>query len=405
MASRLLTSLFLFVLLARLWGPEEFGLFSFFFSVATMVALLVDFGFQGYLLREIGAHSERAAGLVSEVFSTKLVLLGFCSLIALLVVFIFRDSPSVSLVVPLFLAAFAVSFSEFFISPLRALGRYELETGLITAANIMLFCVVGLAAYRGDNPAMVAWLIAGVRFLQLAMSALLCRKVVSGIVLGFSSIRSSWAVGKRAFPYGFDTALVVGWNHVDIIAVRILYGDHIVGIYAAGQKIVQGACALAPVIGNVMIPRLARESRAQNPKLTRTSIITTRLLFGMGVFFAIPIIVFSGQIAPLAFGPAFASLSDYLWFFGLVIIFRYLAAGYGVLVTAVGLQAKRVVSQVVAFLIFLLMIVCIWIFSLQIEFVLGALVFCAITLAVLYRSLWLGFRRGFLAADNGGSAN
>jgi O-antigen/teichoic acid export membrane protein len=396
-ASRLLTSLFLFVLLARLWGPEEFGLFSFIFSVATMVALLVDFGFQGYLLREIGAHSDRAGILVSEALSTKLVLLGLSFFIVFISLLCFRSSPGVWIALPLLLAAFSVSFSEFFISPLRALGRYELETGIVTTGNFMLFAVAGSAAYFGENSLEVAWLIASVRVLQFGISAFVCRNIVSDMVWRPSGFGISWGVAKKAFPYGFDSALVVAWNHIDVIVVRILYGDHVVGVYAAGQKIVQGACALAPIIGNVMIPRLAKEAKAENPKLIATSRTTTRLLFGMGGLFAIPILVFSGQIGSLVFGSSFAPLSGYLFFFGLVIVFRYLAAGYGVLVTAVGLQSKRVVAQVIAFCFFLVVVSIAWVFSLRIEFFLSGLVFCAITLAILYRLLWLKFRRIFLA--------
>ena len=136
--SRLLVGLLLFLLLARLWGPAQFGLFSFVFSFSALLVLLVDFGFAVYLLREVAAKPDQAHRLIAEAFRAKLLLMGIA--VALLVAGAVLIGPTAlppTLLAPLFLAALAMSFSDFFVSPLRALGRFDLEAALVTLANTL----------------------------------------------------------------------------------------------------------------------------------------------------------------------------------------------------------------------------------------------------------------------------
>jgi O-antigen/teichoic acid export membrane protein len=346
--SRLLVGLLLFLLLARLWGPAQFGLFSFVFSVSALLVLLVDFGFALYLLREVAARPQQAAQIIAECFRAKLLLAGLAVLLALPVAwFIGPLALPPSLLLPLFMAALAMSFSDFFIAPLRALGRFDLETGVVTVANALQFMLAAAVAWWGGSLAMVAWAMALSRCVYLALALRALRPLLPSLRLAEPLQRGPLGTLRLAWPYGLDGVLVTAWNQLDVVAVRALFGVQAVGLYSAGQKIVLGVSALAPVVGNVMIPHLSRLSAAASPRFWRAAANTGALLCAIGGMFAIPLIAWPLPLAHLLFGHAYAGLATLLPLFGGILLLRYVAASAGVVITAAGFQARRVVVQLV----------------------------------------------------------
>ncbi|GCL65115.1 lipopolysaccharide biosynthesis protein [Pseudaquabacterium pictum] len=347
--SRLLVGLLLFLLLARLWGPPQFGLFSFVFSFSALMALLVDFGFALYLLREVAARPEEAARLISEAFRAKLLLM--LAAVLLMVCASVAIGPTVlppALVTPLFLAALAMSFSDFFAAPLRALGRFDLEAGLVTLANALQFALAGAVALHGGTPMQVAWAMVVSRCFYLAMAWRAACKVTPALRLRDPVLLGPLSTLRRAWPYGVDGMLVTAWNQLDVVVVRALFGTQAVGLYSAGQKIVLGVGALAPVVGNVMIPRLSRLASDANPRFWPTAAKTGGLMALIGASFGLPLMLFPQQLADVMFGQSFQGLAALLPLFGAVLMLRYVAASAGVVITAAGFQSKRVVVQLVS---------------------------------------------------------
>lgn len=344
--SRLLVGLLLFLLLARLWGPAQFGLFSFVFSFSALLVLLVDFGFALYLLREVAASPADAARLIAEALRAKLVLMLMAT--GLLVgtgLVIGPVALPPALLAPLFLAALAMSFADFFVAPLRALGRYDLEAGLVTLANGLQFALAGTVAWQGGSPMAVGWamLLARLAYLALALGA--TRRVVPQLRLGAPVAAGPWATLRRAWPYGVDGMLVTAWNQLDVVVVRVLFGLQAVGLYSAGQKIVLGIGALAPVVGNVMIPRMSRLAATGAPAFWSTAAKTAATMACIGAAFGLPLMFFAQPLADLMFGQSYEGLAGLLPLFGGVLLLRYVAASAGVVITAAGFQARRVVVQ------------------------------------------------------------
>jgi O-antigen/teichoic acid export membrane protein len=352
--SRLLVSTLLFLLLARIWGPEDFGTFSFVFSVSALLMLTVDFGFGTFLLREIAADSAKAPELIGQGLRVKFLLTAVMSAAAAaLVVALGSHALPLTLYFLLLLAALLLSFAEYFIASLRAFGRYDLEALLATTGNAAQFLLAGSTAWLGGTPVAVAgamvvsrivYLVASWRTLARTVPLLRTRQVPGNVR---STLQQLW-------PYGVDGALTSVWSFIDVITVRLLFGTQAVGLYAAGQKIVQGVGALAPVVGNVMIPQLARKAHIRAPDTWRVAALTGSLMVGIGFIFAIPLVAFPGWVTSVLFGSEFSRLADWLPWFGAILLVRYAAAGVGVILSAIGLQTKRLVGQVLAILVYAL---------------------------------------------------
>lgn len=350
--SRLLTGLLLFVLLARLWGPETFGLYSFVFSLVAILVLLVDFGFSGYLLREIGAAPESLVPIFRDSLFAKGVLVPVCLTVTAVVVAILGAAAPLALVIPMLLAALSLSFADFCIAPLRALGRYDMETRIVVSTNLAQFSLAGAVAWQGGSPTEVAWVIVAARSVYLLVAYLGLRRVAPALATETPSRAGVKTTFKRIVPYGLDGLLTTAWSQLDVVLVRALYGAHGAGLYAAGQKLVQGACALAPVVGNVVVPKLSRLARIRSAQLNQTARRTSLLLIGVGAFFSLPLLLLPEALASSLFGAAYRDLGTMFRLFGIVLFLRYASAAFGVLVTSAGLQGRRVVAQIAGIVTF-----------------------------------------------------
>ncbi|MDD2943575.1 MAG: oligosaccharide flippase family protein [bacterium] len=390
--SRLLTGLVIFVLLARLWGPHDFGMFSFVFSVSALLALIVDFGFASYILRELGAEPRSAVRLIKNAFWAKLSLLLIFVLAATgLWAFLGTSVLPLELALPLLLAAAALSFADFFVAPLRALGRYDAETGIVTSTNALQFVIAGSVAWSGGSPTTVAWAFVASRMFYLALAIHVLYRVIPSLSLGGIDADAPRQTFKRVWSYGIDGALTTAWGQLDVIVVRALYGTQAVGIYAAGQKIIQGVSALAPVVGNVMIPKLASQAKSCDPRFQRTAFLTAGAMLGIGSLFAAPMLAMPEQISSFLFGNKFQGLGQLLPLFALILGLKYLAAGSGIVITSAGLQAKRVITQFVAMTVFAALITLVFHKGLDIKFFLMAYVFSMLVTALLNARYWLQF--------------
>lgn len=388
--SRLLVGLFLFLLLARLWGPELFGTFAFVFSVCALLTLLVDFGFATFLLREVAAAPERAGDLLAAGMRAKLALC-LLSLAAALAVALLLGPGTLppALFAMLLTATVLMSFADFFIAPLRALGRYDLETGVVTVANSLQFLLAGGVAWAGGGVLAVATAMVVSRALFLAGAGAMLRRVLPAVAWRSAGGHTVRQTLRRVWPFGVDGMLTTAWSQLDVVAVRFFFGVQAVGLYTAGQKIVLGVSALAPIVGNVMIPRLARQSTTRAPGFWRTAGKTGLLMTAIGFAFAWPLMLLPQHLALVLFGESFAPLAPLLPWFGGVLVLRYVGASFGLTLTAAGLQRRRLACQVLAMITFLGLLVPVGLRSGGARDVVAALLLSYAVLTALYaHELW-----------------
>jgi O-antigen/teichoic acid export membrane protein len=247
----------------------------------------------------------------------------------------------------LLLSALLLSYSEFCLAPLRALGRYDVEAVLSMCGNTLQFALAGGVVWLGGSPTSVAIAIVGSRLVYLLACWLALARAAPMVSLRperggvRSTIQTLW-------PYGIDSALTSAWNFVDIIAVRVLFDAQVAGLYAAGQRCIQGVLALAPIVGNVTIPGIARHAARQSGDTWRAAAHAGIFMAGIGLAFATPMIAFPGQIVGVVFGSDFSELSEWLPWFGAILIARFSGAAFGVILTALGLQKKRITGQIMA---------------------------------------------------------
>ena len=72
--ARLLTSVVLFVVMARVWGAQLFGVFVYPFTIATIAVMVADYGFGLQVVKSVGARPGEVKDVMRRALAAKWLL-------------------------------------------------------------------------------------------------------------------------------------------------------------------------------------------------------------------------------------------------------------------------------------------------------------------------------------------
>ncbi len=343
---RVLSSAVLFIVMAHAWGPEKFGVFMYPFTVAAILVKLVDYGFALQLMRDIGHAPAQARHITGHAFAAKLLLTLPTILIAAMVAASLPHEDSYILLFGLLLCdALINSFALFLNTPLRALGRFDVETYVIAGANVALFSVVVGAIASGAGPVLAAVGFVLVRLGYLIASWKSCELVLE------TRLRPEWAYEslmrtlKVGFPFAVHVTVGTLGMYIETIMVQHYLGASAVGLYQAGMRVLFGALLVADSLNNVYLEALARVHR-HGAELERLGTRMTRHLLALGVLALLCTLGGSEWIVRILYGHRYDELIPILPLFGLLVLVRYGGTPYGTILTLADKQFVRAIAVI-----------------------------------------------------------
>ena len=352
--ARLLTAVGVFIVMARVWGAQEFGVFLYPYTIASLVAMIVDYGYSLQLVRDVGAEPHRVEEIVSRALRVKVVLAAAVLLgVAVAGFFMSNAREQRVLLVVLTLSTTVNSFAQFLNLPFRGLARFEGETRVVVWANGLHFVFVCVALAAGAGATAVAFVFLLSRGAYLCLSVIAYRQVPGGM---------DWMTGTRSLvgrdlatglPYGVHVALATLYFQVDTLLVQYYLGSEGVGLYQVAVRLVMGAMIVPDVLSNVYLPALA--GAHSDPK--RVYYLAERMMRHLAAagLVCLGCFTFGADIlVRTLYGPRYVPLQSFLPLFGPVVYLRFLGACYGVLLTMSGRQSVRAAAVIAAFVVSLL---------------------------------------------------
>lgn len=336
------------MLLARQWGASTFGEFIFPFTLAGLVALVVDYGFNLQLLSEIGRQPRRVRSIVASSLSAKLLLTGAVMLLAASYGHRIADDGGVMILWLLLAGAISNSYAIFFNLPLRALGKYDDEVKIVLFVNTVLVLTVAAFSLAGFGPLAIAIVFLGVRILYLVLSVLWYRRSVGGVLVGAVSIRESVAYLRKGFPFGVHVVVGALYFQVDSLIVKHYLGNSGIGSYQAAIYILLAGMLIADALATVYLPAMSSTITRRSESVTLLEMLN-RQLFLFGLLGAIIMSVAGEWLARTIYGASYGDVVQILPLMGLVLFLRYAGAGYGLLLTALDRQTIRTWAVIAAF--------------------------------------------------------
>lgn len=336
-AMRLACGLLTFVVMARLLGPDQFGLLMLWFSISTLICLLANYGFTPYLLREIGANPTQAVKVMSDVLTAKLML-SACIAIAGIGSFLFLPASIFYLFIVLLIAQLADSMTEFFNVGYRATNRYGSETQLASLSAVIQLILVSAACFWLAKPivAAAAFMLARLFVLMITWRSQL--RYFSQLSL--SPWQDGWQKIKRTHAFASDFALQSLFGQIDSLVLNHFLGPASVGVYQAGMRIFNGGAQAASVLANVFLPRAAQAS-AEQAEFSKESTTIQQVFIACGFGFACFLTLASQPLTHYLFGSEFSALAGLLPWFGALFLVRFIASSWGIILTSAGEQLFR----------------------------------------------------------------
>lgn len=343
--SRLGGTFFLFVFLARFLSVTDFGNFVVAYSAATILAVMVDFGFSQSLLKDIGSTPTAAGKFVREGLLIKSLLSGVAALIAgLIAMWLFEDASLRG--VFFLLVAFSVtnSFSEYLGAALRSIGRYTEEAVIQFLCTGLMLILVSYAGLEGLSLFVIVVILLISKLLQFAF---VWKITTRNIDMRKSDGRGEGVLAtiRRGLPYAADQGVSNVLANVDVLIVSQVMGNAAAAIYQSGQKLVQGYSASALILSNVYLPRLARAAALDSGALNKMSIKVGLCMVLVGLLGGVGLSIYSSSLVALVYGEKFQALVPVLPFFGALIFLRFCSGALGLYLTAIGKQTVRVLAN------------------------------------------------------------
>jgi len=341
-AIRISSGLLSFAFLARMLGPESFGQLMLWFSLATLLGLIANYGLTPYMLREMNVQKENATKLIGDVLTAKL-LIAIAMLFVVIPAFYFIDANFRWVFLLLFIATLFDSLTEFLNTGYRATNRYASETKMASYASVFQLFFVLVIVYFNTTVVSAALAIMSSRILVSLIT--LTDQKKHFINIKFGNLSSGFYQLKQSFVYAIDFFLQNLLGQVDSIVINHFVGPSAVGLYQSGMKVFQGGVQAGGVLGNVFLPKLAAESEGNKKNRILQNVQMTFVVVGisLGLF----MVLGASKITHIIFGNQYEDLVLILPLLGYLLIVRFYIASIGVILTSMGMQRYRTQASLI----------------------------------------------------------
>lgn len=248
----------MWLLLARHWGPAQFGEFNVLFAFAAISGVIADFGLDVLITRRTAGRGQRIGP--SLVRMKAFTTLGAWFLFMLAAPFLGLAMLETLLLLS---GAAALSVTGFLNGLLRGVGRLDLEAKLGLAQKTAFFVGGVLLVDGGSGIPAVATLYLITHLATLIATAVLCAPHTAQ--LAPAPTERLGAVALTALPLWATALLAATLGRLDLFLLEALRGGDEVGHFAAAWRLAEGSFIVATAYVTALFPRLVRAAHGEAP--------------------------------------------------------------------------------------------------------------------------------------------
>jgi O-antigen/teichoic acid export membrane protein len=252
-----LFTLWAFIQIARIFGPEGFGRFSFAQVFALYFLFLADFGLQTFGARAIAQGKKPVSRLVWDITALRLIFASVCFILLLLVDLLLPEAEEVKLLIlisgiALFPYALSLEWAFQGMEKMEYVGVGRVLKGLVFAGLVYFF-----VRTQGQLSYAVAFSVVGFLISSGVLLWLYMRK------FGASFERIEWQefpnIVKSAFPLATGSMVTQINYNFGTLALGFFLSDKDVGVFSAANKIVLFLAAFGvTAASNAILPQVVK---------------------------------------------------------------------------------------------------------------------------------------------------
>jgi len=270
------------MLMLRILAPELAGRYTFAVAFITYFDILVRFGLGTLLTREVAKDRQKGNKYLSTVFVLRALLwvvsLPLMTIVILIYALYGQMTPDIVAAIAFFAIGLIFSMlADGFSAVFYAYEKMEYPAAISTVT----------AVTRVSLGALV--LLAGWGFVGLAAVSVIAN-IVSAAILGVLMVRhcfrphrewdpqtGRWMMGT-SFPLMINLLLATIFFRIDVMLLKLLQGDTVVGYYSAALKYVDGLLIIPQYFTLAIFPLMSRYAATSRDSLMRAYVLSLRLL-------------------------------------------------------------------------------------------------------------------------------
>lgn len=294
----------LYIFIARIVGPSQYGIFSAAASLGGILAFFTQFGFSALINREVANNPQEGAKNTYLYLFIELVNSIFVLLLLLpLSIFLGFQEQGILICFCLTISEICRGAKQTLRGVYRGNSQFKSETILLTLERLTLGLIASLVLVFSKNLILVTAAFAGVRVIDLFIVILILGRQFKL----FSAITPETVLNavKKAYPFALTGILWVVYYQIDLLMLNTLSTSEQVGFYSASYRIFEIFLTLPRIIFLVSFTKFARCHFNDKPKLSKELFQSVILL----ILFVLPFILtaglLSGPIVNIIYGSSF----------------------------------------------------------------------------------------------------
>lgn len=300
---------FIIAVISRHFGPEKFGLYSYSIACLAFVGVVVNFGIDNLVLKNLSSSNNTMILDVLSVFTLRFVLFLVTSLISFVLHLVYYDDVSFLIISILYAFTCILSTSE-------TLQLFKENYITITVAKLTIFlvCILVKIIFLAMNVLSIKALLFIFIFEILLANIYFLYNMSHGSVV--NNDKASYNT-KIVFKHIFDVYLkrgsflfisslaILGYSKLDQLMLQHIASSLEVGVFSVGILPVSALYFLPVVITTVLLPSM---TRLKNTSTTKFNSEIRRILFvaiAAGLFLAVLMCAFAPLLIKTVFGEAY----------------------------------------------------------------------------------------------------
>jgi O-antigen/teichoic acid export membrane protein/GT2 family glycosyltransferase len=268
---RLLSTIFLLVL-ARLVGSAQFGVYSTAFAFASVFLIFVDLGTNPIVTREIARAPDRRGQIVEAVNFLKALTAAFMLLCLWACVYAIKISPDKTRLIHWFgWVVIGTAFTEYYSAVLTGVERMGSEAVLKIVTKGVVILAALLVLLKTHDLYQTVRTMGAFSIVSILAGALILRSRI-----GSFGFRPDWpylkGLLKLSLPIFGSLAFLVMYDSQDILILNYFkVADHNIGLFALAVKIIDVLKIFPVLLASTFFPSLARHAHLSRKSFVRRS--------------------------------------------------------------------------------------------------------------------------------------
>ena len=340
----------LFMAFAHLLPIETFGIFAYYYTIGGFLLILLDFGFNIKMMRDIASAPKNVSIITSNASLAKTMLLIPAGIMCFIMYEInLIQSDELSIAGLIFLGLIAYSYTNHFTIPLRAMGHYHIELYYFSITEIIV-----IAGTLGTLWGLNDFQSALIAFAALRLVSALAGSILHAYKYGFTWPQGRWLVElKENIPFAVHFALGTLYFTIDTAILRYFVSEQDIGLYQASIRFAMAATLPVALTNTVLLPQFIRLLE-HLPEFEKQAIKFNRIVLIFGIVAPIIMLLMFDLLVTILFGTKFIEIKTLLIPILCIVGLRYISSIWGILLTVRGKQTLRVTALAITFLIVLI---------------------------------------------------